>query len=90
MEINLRHSISNVIGSNGRPIFIPPNRLLKTAHLRRFPHSSSLRRTVKYASLLRISGAPAKRDFAKLNLHLGIFEQPEKDYFFSNLFKINP
>jgi hypothetical protein len=39
-------------------------RLLKNAHLLRFPHPSSLRRTVKYASFLRISGA----------LHLGIFE----------------
>jgi len=48
-----------------------------------------LRRTTKYASLLRISEAPAKRDFAKLNLHLpacrslgagrALFEQPEKD-----------
>jgi hypothetical protein len=42
------------------------SRLLKNAHLRRFPHPSSLRRTSKYASFLRISGA----------LHLGIFEQP--------------
>jgi hypothetical protein len=39
------------------------------------PHSSSLRRTSKYASLLRISGA----------LHLGIFEQSEKNDFFSKL-----
>jgi hypothetical protein len=43
------------------------SRLLKNAHLLRFPHPSSLRRTLKYASFLRISGA----------LHLGIFEQPE-------------
>jgi hypothetical protein len=35
-------------------------------HLLRFPHPSSLRRTAKYASLLRISGA----------LHLALFEQP--------------
>jgi hypothetical protein len=48
--------------------------LLKNAYLLRFPHPSSLRRTSKYASLLRISGA----------LHLGIFEQPEKNQFFSN------
>jgi len=34
------------------------SRLLKNAHLRRCPHPSSLRRTSKYASLLRISGAP--------------------------------
>jgi len=56
------------------------NRLLKNAHLRRCPHPSSLRRTVKYASLLRISGA----------LHLGIFEQPAKNDFFSNLLTLRP
>jgi hypothetical protein len=49
--------------------------LLKNGHLWRFPHPSSLRRTAKYASFLRISGA----------LHLTIFEQPEKDDFFSSL-----
>jgi hypothetical protein len=49
-----------------------PTRLLKNAHLLRFPHPSSLRRTSKYASLLRISGA----------LHLGIFEQPDENDFF--------
>jgi hypothetical protein len=47
------------------------SRLLKNAHLRRYPYPSSLRRTAKYASFLRISGA----------LHLAIFEQPEKDDF---------
>jgi len=51
------------------------SRLLKNAHLRCYPHPSSLRRTSKYASLLRISGA----------LHLGIFEQSEKNDFFSKL-----
>jgi hypothetical protein len=45
--------------------------MLKNAHLLRFPHPSSLQRTCKYASLLRISGA----------LHLGIFEHPGKDRF---------
>jgi hypothetical protein len=40
--------------------------MLKNAHLLRSLHSSSLQRTYKYASLLRISGA----------LHLGIFEHP--------------
>src|SRR5512139_1819289 len=50
-------------------------RLLKNAHLRCYPHPSSLRRTSKYASLLRISGA----------LHLGIFEQSEKNDFFGKL-----
>jgi hypothetical protein len=49
--------------------------MLKNAHLRRFPHSSSLQRTCKYASLLRISGA----------LHLGIFEHPGKNHFSSKL-----
>jgi hypothetical protein len=51
------------------------SRLLKNGHLRRFPHPSSLQRTAKYASFLRISGA----------LHLTIFEQPEKEHFFSSL-----
>jgi hypothetical protein len=50
-------------------------RLLKNAHLLRFPHPSSLQRTAKYASLLRISGA----------LHLALFEQPGKDDLFSSL-----
>jgi hypothetical protein len=50
------------------------SRLLKNAHLRRYPHPSSLRRTFKYASLLRISEA----------LHLGIFEQPVNIDFLSN------
>ncbi len=43
-------------------------RLLKNTPLQRFPHPSSLRRTPRYASFLRISGA----------LHLGFFEQPGK------------
>jgi len=51
------------------------NRLLKNAHLLRFSHPSSLRRTFKYASLLSISRA----------LHLGIFEQPVENHFFNNL-----
>jgi hypothetical protein len=55
--------------------FLTTGRLLKNAHLRRFPHPSSLRRTPKYASLLRPSGA----------LHLGIFEQSEENDFFSKL-----
>ena len=49
--------------------------LLKNTHLLRFPNPSSLRRTPEYASFLRISGA----------LHLGIFEQPAKNDFLSNL-----
>src|SRR4030042_7106892 len=51
------------------------NRLLKNAHLRRCPHPSTLRRTSKYASLLRMSGA----------LHLGIFEESEKNDFFRKM-----
>jgi len=49
--------------------------LLKNGHLLRFPHPSSLQRTGKHASLLRISGA----------LHLALFEQPGKDDFFSSV-----
>jgi hypothetical protein len=49
--------------------------LLKNAHLLCTPHPSALRRTAKYASLLRISGA----------LHLGIFEQPKRIDFFGSL-----
>jgi hypothetical protein len=52
------------------------SRLLKNAHLRRSPCPSSLQRTSKYASLLRISGA----------LHVDIFDQPYKQLlFFSKL-----
>jgi hypothetical protein len=43
-------------------------RLLKNTHLLRYAHPSSLRRTKKYASFLRMSQA----------LHLDVFEQPEK------------
>jgi len=49
--------------------------LLKNAHLRRYPHSSSLRRTSMYASLLGISDA----------LPLSVFDQPAKQVFWSNL-----
>jgi hypothetical protein len=44
---------------------------MKNAHLRRYPHPSSLQRTAEYASFLRISGA----------LHLDIFDQPGKIFF---------
>jgi hypothetical protein len=50
-------------------------RLLKNAHLRRYPHSSSLRRTSLYASILGISDAS----------HLDLFDQPAYQLFFSNL-----
>ncbi len=53
------------------------NRLLKNAHLRRSPHPSLLQRPFKYVSLLKIAGA----------LHLGIFDQPEKNEFFNTLSK---
>jgi hypothetical protein len=54
---------------------LTPKKLLENAHLLRFPYPSSLRRTLKYASLLRISGA----------LHLGIFEQPGLNHFLGKL-----
>jgi hypothetical protein len=44
------------------------SRLLKNTHLLRSSRPSSLQRTTKYASLLRISRA----------LHMGIFEKPAK------------
>jgi hypothetical protein len=51
------------------------SRLLKNAHLRRFPHPSSLRRTDMYASFLGISGA----------LDLDVFEQPVSSDFSANM-----
>jgi len=54
------------------------SRLLKNTHLLRYAHPSSLRRTGKYDSFLRISRA----------LHLDVFDQPEKDYLFNNLLEI--
>ena len=47
------------------------DRLLKKAHLRRYPYPSSLQRTFMYVSFLGISGA----------LHLNLFEQPVKRSF---------
>jgi hypothetical protein len=64
------------IGFKIREMGLNLYRLLKNAHLRRSSHPSSLQRTFKYASVLRISGA----------LHLGIFDQPEKNGFFNRLF----
>jgi len=49
--------------------------MLKNAHLLRCPHPSSLQRTLKYASLLRVSGA----------LHLSIFEHPGKTLYSGNV-----
>jgi hypothetical protein len=51
------------------------SRLLKNTHLLRYAYPSSLQRTCMYASFLRISRA----------LHLDVFEQPGKSYFFNNL-----
>jgi hypothetical protein len=76
-----------VFGSENLGFKAPPygpgssllNRLLKNAHLRRSPHPSSLQRTFRYASLLRISGA----------LRLGIFDQPEKNESFNRLLILN-
>ena len=51
------------------------SRLLKNTHLLRYAHPLSLRRTGKYASFLRILRA----------LHLDVFDQPVKNYFFNNL-----
>jgi hypothetical protein len=53
---------------------------LKNTHLLRCAHRSSLRRTVTYASFLAISRA----------LHLNVFDQPVKNYFFNNLLCIYP
>jgi hypothetical protein len=53
----------------------PLLRLPENAHLQRYPHPSSLRRTPMYASLLGISEA----------LHLDIFHQPLRKRFFESL-----
>ncbi len=50
-------------------------RLSENAHLLRYPHPSSLRRTSMYASFLGISEA----------LHLDIFHQPLRSLFFDSL-----
>jgi hypothetical protein len=50
-------------------------RLSENAHLLRYPHPSSLRRTCMYASFLGISEA----------LHVDIFHQPLKNLFFDSL-----
>ncbi len=49
-------------------------RLSENAHLLRYPHPSSLRRTPMYASFLGISEA----------LHLDIFHQPLRSRFFDS------
>jgi hypothetical protein len=75
--------------------------LLKNGHLLRYPAASPPRRRGKKSLLIRRdptphpSGAPAERDFAKLNLHLpacrslsagrALFEQPGKGDFFNRL-----
>jgi hypothetical protein len=52
---------------------------VKNTHLLRFPYPSSLQRTSKYASLLRIAGA----------LQLGIFDRPGKNNGLDNLLRGN-
>ena len=49
-------------------------RLSENAHLLRYPHPSSLQRTSTYASFLGISEA----------LHLDIFHQPQRSWFFDS------
>jgi hypothetical protein len=56
-------------GSHSQPPIFRSDRLLKNAHLRRFPYPSPLNVHQMYASRLRISGT----------LHPGIFEQPPKE-----------
>jgi hypothetical protein len=51
--------------------------LMKNAHLLRYAHPSSVRRTSEYASLLGISRA----------LHLDIFDQPNNNWFSTNRIK---
>ena len=48
---------------------------MKNANLLRYPHSSSLRHTSMYASVLAISGA----------LHLDVLDQPAQPNFFTDL-----
>jgi hypothetical protein len=50
-------------------------RLSESAHLLRYPHPSSLRRTSMYASFLGISEA----------LHMDIFHRPLRGRFFDSL-----
>jgi hypothetical protein len=59
ISIDRGNHISNGLKQNDKKEvdFFFQKRLLKNAHLRRFPHPSSLRRTSKYTSLLGISGA---------------------------------
>jgi hypothetical protein len=53
-------------------------RLSENAHLLRYPHPSSLRRTFMYASSLGISEA----------LHMDIFHQPLRSRFFDSLIEM--
>ncbi len=56
-------------------VHIVSPRLLKTAHLRRYPHSSFLRRASMHASVLGLSDA----------LHLDAFDQPAQESYFITL-----
>jgi hypothetical protein len=53
-------------------------RLSENAHLLRYPHPSSVRRTSMYASFLGISEA----------LHLDIFHQPQVSRFFESFVEV--
>jgi hypothetical protein len=64
------HHLGGVARSRSLFVATPPLILPRVNH-----GAGLLRRTAKYASLLRISGA----------LHLALFEQPGKDDFFSSL-----
>jgi hypothetical protein len=61
----------------------PPHRLGGVARSRSlFVATPPLRISPAY----RRQGRPRRRDFAKLNLHLGIFDQPAKNDFFNRIF----
>jgi hypothetical protein len=58
--------------------------LLKNGHLLRCPHPSSLRSTAKVHLTPQEFGSSRERDFARLNLHLALFEQPAKHHSFNS------
>jgi len=72
------------------------NRLLKNAHLRRSPHPSSCQARGRLVAVdvvgnglkpfpIKDLGRPQQTGFRRLNLHLGIFDQPNKSKFFNGL-----
>jgi hypothetical protein len=68
---------------------------MKNAHLRRYPHSSSLRRTSVYASFLGICPQKARTPHplggspVSGALHLGIFDQPAEQVYFNKLMVVS-